>query len=241
MPPPSRFRTMCARRIELGVPDQDRADRPAEPLREAQHHGVGACGRSRRAACPWRRARSTAARRPGAPEAALRRRRPASPRARRAPVTMPPAPLCVFSTHTSVASGACGERGRSARSMSSADATARPSPASTGRTCTPASAAAPAISQLTMCASGVEQHLGARRGVHPDGRSDWPSCRWGRTAPASLPSSAATCASRRRTVGSPSRTSSPTSASAIARRMAAVGRVTVSERRSMTGVELGMA
>ena len=33
----------------------------------------------------------------------------------------------------------------------------------------------------------------------------------------------------------------PTSASAIARRMAAVGRVTVSERRSMTGVELGMA
>src|SRR5436189_6291942 len=49
---------------------------------------------------------------------------------------------------------------------------------------------------------------------------------------ASNPSVAATCRSRRRTVGSSPYTSSPTSASAMARRMAGVGRVTVSERRS---------
>src|SRR5436189_903179 len=49
---------------------------------------------------------------------------------------------------------------------------------------------------------------------------------------ASNPSVAATCRSRRRTVGSSPHWSSPTSASAMARRMAGVGRVTVSERRS---------
>ena len=41
-------------------------------------------------------------------------------------------------------------------------------------------------------------------------------------------------ASSRLTVGSSPKTSSPTSASAMARRMAGVGRVTVSERRSIT-------
>src|SRR5476651_534639 len=55
----------------------------------------------------------------------------------------------------------------------------------------------------------------------------------GKKSAASFPSISATRASRRRTVGSPSSTSSPTSASAMARRMAGVGRVTVSERRSI--------
>src|SRR5918992_29441 len=51
---------------------------------------------------------------------------------------------------------------------------------------------------------------------------------------ASLPSNSATYPSRRLTVGSSPKTSSPTGASAMARRIACVGRVTVSLRRSIT-------
>src|SRR5680860_1106489 len=50
---------------------------------------------------------------------------------------------------------------------------------------------------------------------------------------ASLPSRADTCSSRRFMVGSSPNTSSPTSARAIAFRISASGRVTVSLRRSM--------
>jgi hypothetical protein len=50
---------------------------------------------------------------------------------------------------------------------------------------------------------------------------------------ASFPVISATAASSRRTLGSSPNTSSPTSASAIARRIACVGRVTVSLRRSI--------
>src|SRR5689334_2767876 len=53
---------------------------------------------------------------------------------------------------------------------------------------------------------------------------------------ASRPNSAATSASRALTDGSSPYTSSPTSASAIARRMPGVGRVSVSERRSTVPV-----
>ncbi len=49
------------------------------------------------------------------------------------------------------------------------------------------------------------------------------------------PNSPATRSSSRRTVGSSPKTSSPTSACAIAARIASVGAVTVSERRSITG------
>src|SRR5215470_3425721 len=58
-----------------------------------------------------------------------------------------------------------------------------------------------------------------------------------------MPSSSATRACRRLTVGSSPKTSSPTSARAIASRIAGVGRVTVSERRSIMRVlplELGL-
>ena len=57
-----------------------------------------------------------------------------------------------------------------------------------------------------------------------------------RRAPASLPSSSAARSSRALTVGSSPNTSSPTSAAAIARRIASVGVVTVSERRSIGGM-----
>ena len=52
---------------------------------------------------------------------------------------------------------------------------------------------------------------------------------------ASLPVIPATSASSARTLGSSPNTSSPTSARAITSRIAAVGRVTVSERRSIIG------
>src|SRR5215210_1096306 len=52
---------------------------------------------------------------------------------------------------------------------------------------------------------------------------------------ACLPSKSATYSSSRCTVGSSSKTSSPTGASSIARRISSVGRVTVSLRRSITG------
>src|SRR5438034_331651 len=55
----------------------------------------------------------------------------------------------------------------------------------------------------------------------------------GTNSAASLPSRAATRSSRRLTVGSSWKTSSPTSAACMAARMAGVGRVTVSLRRSM--------
>src|SRR3990172_7027988 len=61
-------------------------------------------------------------------------------------------------------------------------------------------------------------------------------------SPASFPVRSAASASRRWTVGSSSQTSSPTSAFAIASRIAGVGSVTVSERRSTTsciGLSLG--
>ncbi len=57
---------------------------------------------------------------------------------------------------------------------------------------------------------------------------------------ASLPSSRAAIASSRLTVGSSPKTSSPTSAVAIASRMAGVGWVTVSLRRSITFIALGL-
>ena len=55
----------------------------------------------------------------------------------------------------------------------------------------------------------------------------------GTNSAASMPSSSAARRSRRSTVGSSPYTSSPTSASAMARRISGVGRVTVSERRSI--------
>ena len=65
-----------------------------------------------------------------------------------------------------------------------------------------------------------------------DGRSGFPSSRTGRTPPPPCRASRAASASSAMTVGSSPQTSSPTSASAIARRISGVGRVTVSERRS---------
>ena len=79
----------------------------------------------------------------------------------------------------------------------------------------------------------IYEHLGPGHGVNGDRGLVGHRARLGKNSAASFPRSSATRASRRRVVGSPSRWSSPTSAAAMAWRMAAVGRVTVSLRRSM--------
>src|SRR5438034_2155231 len=61
----------------------------------------------------------------------------------------------------------------------------------------------------------------------------------GKKSASSKPKISAARACNRFTVGSSPKTSSPSSASSIARRMAGVGRVTVSERRSTVSLTLG--
>jgi hypothetical protein len=97
---------------------------------------------------------------------------------------------------------------------------------------TPALAAEPPISCQTAWLSRLTS-------TSSPGRVSVRSATWfaivpdGRKIAASLPSIAATRSCSALTVGSSPYWSSPTGAAAIAARMAAVGRVTVSERRSM--------
>ena len=130
-------------------PGQRGAHRGAESLGERDHHGVGARGEigqrrtGRGRGIP--EARAIEVHRQPCARDVMQRVMPASG------VTTPPAPLCVFSTHT-----------RRPRAL---EPTAKDAPADrrriastalspcTVRTCTPASAAAPAISQSTMCES----------------------------------------------------------------------------------------
>ena len=95
----------------------------------------------------------------------------------------------------------------------------------------PTSAAGPPASYSSGCASSWNR-------ISSPGRQCTAKATWlhivpdGRNSAASLPSSSATIAWRRLTVGSSRFCSSPTSASAMARRIAGVGRVTVSLNRS---------
>jgi len=98
----------------------------------------------------------------------------------------------------------------------------------------PALAAVPPTSYHTMCA--VSSHT-----TSSPGRPSTVSATWlhivpeGMNTAASLPSSAATRSHRALTVGSSNAASSPQSAFAIACRMAGVGRVLVSDPKSMKG------
>ena len=107
-----------------------------------------------------------------------------------------------------------------------------PRGAAMARGWTPQSAARPPPSKEMQWAA-------ASQTTSSPGRVSVPRQTWlamvpeGTKRPASLPSSSATVACSRLTVGSSPKTSSPTSARAMAARMASVGLVTVSERRSM--------
>ena len=106
-------------------------------------------------------------------------------------------------------------------------------PASTVRYAMPASAAAVITSTLvTWSPAAAATRWPGPENVQPERRSGSPSCPSGRTRrpPCRAPPRRRSCS--RLTVGSSSYQSSPTSASAIARRIASDGFVTVSERRS---------
>ena len=144
--------------------------------------------------------------------------------------TTPPARLCVFSTSTRVVVGKIAKlRGLVAARNSSAVNTPR---CPISWICTPALAAAPPASCQAACDSTEVT-------TSSPGRVKVRKATWlamvplGNHSAASLPSMSATRACRRLVLGSSPYWSSPTSAAAIAARMAGVGRVTVSERRSM--------
>jgi hypothetical protein len=151
-------------------------------------------------------------------------------------MTTPPARLCVFSTETSVAGGYIAATGLRAPSRSSTENRPPPPPIST--TWTPLVALVPPASCQRMWASRAAS-------TSSPGRVSVRIATWsaivpvGNQRPASCPSIAATRSWRRLTDGSSPNWSSPTSARAIASRIAGVGRVTVSDRRSI-GCSVGM-
>ena len=221
---------MSARRHEPRVARERRADRSAESLREATPSRCRRTRRSRRSATP------VAALDVPQPRAVHVHGKPASratariARSSSSDVTTPPAPLCVFSTHTRVAPRRVARR-RPDGALEVAGASCGPV-GTTNRGCTPLERGSARHLPVDDVRVGVDEHLGAGRGVHRD-RGLVRHRAGGKNSAASFPSSSATRASSRRVVGSPSSTSSPTSASAIACRIAAVGRVTVSLRRSI--------
>ncbi len=151
--------------------------------------------------------------------------------------TTPPARLWVFSTSTSVVVGKIAKlRGLTAARSSSA--LKRP-PCPISWICTPALAAAPPSSCQAACDS-------RQATTSSPGRVSVRSATWLASVPvgshsaASLPSSSAQRACSRLVLGSSPYWSSPTGAAAMAARMAAVGWVTVSERRSMRSVMAGL-
>src|ERR1051325_7081695 len=145
---------------------------------------------------------------------------------------VPPWPLCVFSRQTRPVWGRWMFAGRSASRTCSG--VRKPRAVFIARVWTLASRALPATSELKMwqSASSTISWPGWVC-AHTETRLPWvPDVT--KTA-ASLAMRSAAIASRRLTVGSSSQTSSPTSARAIASRIAGVGRVIVSERKSMMG------
>ena len=96
--------------------------------------------------------------------------------------------------------------------------------------CAPSSARAMCAcdSQSTSWPGATSERTASRLAIDPVGVN----------RAASMPNSPATCSSRSRTVGSSPYTSSPTSARAITWRIASVGLVTVSLRRSITPATL---
>src|SRR5579883_1107836 len=130
--------------------------------------------------------------------------------------------------HTSAVRGTMSSGGRTSARASSA-VKSPPLPATAN--CTPLQAAAAPDSKLARWAPSPTM-TSAPRSVCKSSAIWLPMVPVGTNSAASLPSRDATRSSRARVVGSSRYTSSPTWAQAIAARIAAVGRVTVSERRS---------
>ena len=137
--------------------------------------------------------------------------------------------MCVFSTNTAL-TGTWWWSASSTASFTS-EKPSSPRESSTVCHCTEAFIAAAPFSNATTC---WERPATTAVPGTPSTRSAiWlPIVPDGTKTAASLPTRSAKVCSRRLTVGSSPEPSSPTSASAIARRIAADGLVTVSERRS---------
>ena len=104
-------------------------------------------------------------------------------------------------------------------------------PAGIGRVVAPTTTAWPPASSKTVCDSASAM-ISPPRGTWAIRLTRLPIVPLATKRPASLPVSSAARSSRAMTVGSSPKTSSPSSASAIARRISGEGCVTVSERRS---------
>ena len=232
MPPPKslRLRRTCC--DHLGVARHGRADRRAEALREADRDRVDLRHDLRRRDAE----RDGRVPEPGAVHvhahvAAARERRRSRASARAARPARPPRRR-VFSTQTSALARVVQvARRRARRAVERLDVEHAPV----------------AVEQPRLDARERRRRRparGRRRGASRCTRISSPRPGWARTAAwfpivpdgtytaASLPSMRAVSASSSITVGSSPQTSSPTSASAMARRISGVGRVTVSERRS---------
>ena len=146
--------------------------------------------------------------------------------------TPPPQRLCVFSRHTSVVGGKWMLGPRTASSTSAGSS--RPDASlGTVRITTPPRAEALPTSFQKMCDS-LPRMISSPRFVQARTAMRLLIVPLGVKTAASLPVIRAAISSRRCTVGSSSHTSSPTSASYIARRISGVGWVTVSLRKSTT-------
>ena len=144
--------------------------------------------------------------------------------------TTPPARLWVFSTSTSVVGGKIAWPRGLIAATSSVAVNSPSVPISAN--CTPALAAPAPVSCQTACVS--RPTITSSPGCVSSFSASWLAmCPVGTHSAASLSSSAATTSCRRFTVGSSPYWSSPTGAAAIAARIASVGWVTVSERRSI--------
>ena len=163
----------CARaRIVAASPTRIAPTGQPSPLEKLSITVCAQCGRSRRAACPWRRARSTAARRPCAPGsrfASATARIASQLGERRTPC--PPRRCACSRRRPALASGRVRRRGRSvrcdvARRSRRVDRRRR----GTGRDLHARERGGARHLPVDDVRVGVEQHLRARRRVHPDRR-----------------------------------------------------------------------
>ena len=145
--------------------------------------------------------------------------------------TLPPFLLCVFSRHTTVVRGKCWSSARMAPSIAFTSIVPSASVVSC-LGCAPMSVASPPCSYCTMCDRSPQMYSEPRTSQCTPTATRFPIVPLGTKTAASFPKTRAIVSSSLCTVGSSPKTSSPTSARAIASRIFCVGRVTVSLRRS---------
>ena len=232
-PPPSSLRSRRARKMELSDPHSIEPTGAPSPLLR-QNCTVSATAAKADSGTPAATDAFTSRAPSRCTDRPWRRASAAISASSSTPATRPPAIMNVFSRQSSRGGGLCGSTRFGGIAAARVSGSIRPPAPSSGRVTTPQSAEAAPASCETMCES---------RWAYSS--SPCVACTriasWFAIVPetvksaASVPANAATRRSSSITVGSSPYTSSPTTADAIASRMPAVGRVTVSERRSTGG------